>query len=87
MQTGLSLILSIRAMYCVTRGATLSFSSASAGAAASHSAEGITPSNLCNSQRCVSCKNSAALLRLPECVQYYKMHLKEAGNFAQDILI
>ena len=41
-----SLIFSIRATYCSTRGATFSFSSASAGCAASTSAEGRTPSNL-----------------------------------------
>lgn len=41
-----SLIFSISARYCSTRGATFSFSSASAGCAASDADEGRTPSNL-----------------------------------------
>ncbi len=46
----LSLIFSIRAMYCSTRGATLPLRSVSAVCAASHVAEGMTPSSLHNHQ-------------------------------------
>ena len=42
----LSLIFSISATYCCARGPSLLLSSASAGCAASHSPEGMTPSNL-----------------------------------------
>ena len=42
----LSLIFSMSPMYCSTRGATLLFSSSSAGFAATQLAGGMTPSNL-----------------------------------------